>query len=99
MLENPTMSLAAVGAAVAGGCRPCLEYALNRCLELGADPADIARAVEIGRMVRSRAAADYDKAADEIMADFEVAPAQAPAVGSACSAQAPAAGCACSARN
>lgn len=85
MLENPTMSLAAVGAAVAGGCRPCLEYALNRCLELGADPADIARAVEIGRMVRSRAAADYDKAADEIIADFEIVP--APATDCSCPVQ------------
>jgi alkylhydroperoxidase/carboxymuconolactone decarboxylase family protein YurZ len=87
MLENPTMSLVAVGAAIAGGCRPCLEHALNRCLELGADPADIARAVEIGRMVRSRAATDYDTAAAEIMADFEIAQAPAPAAGCACSAK------------
>ncbi len=63
-------TLILVGAAMAAGCRPCLDVALGRCLELDIDPKDIARAREIGCMAASRARGDMDEHADRAFGEF-----------------------------
>lgn len=80
-------TLILVGAAVAAGCRPCLDVALGRCLELRIAPHDIARAREIGSMAASRARADMDEHADKALGEFVPAATRAAGTGTcACSA-------------
>jgi AhpD family alkylhydroperoxidase len=59
-LDARTASLIAVGASVTANCQPCLEINTARAVKHGAEPLDIADAVEIGRKVRAGAAAKLD---------------------------------------
>lgn len=59
-LDARTGSLIAVGASVTANCQPCLEINTARAAKHGADPGEIADAVEIGRKVRAGAAAKFD---------------------------------------
>ena len=59
-LDARTASLIAIGASVTANCQPCLEINTARAAKHGADPMEIADAVEIGRMVRAGAAAKFD---------------------------------------
>lgn len=63
-------TLVLIGAAMAAGCRPCLDVALGRSLELGIDPREIARAREIGCMAANRARADMDEHSRTTFGDF-----------------------------
>lgn len=67
---NSQETLVLIGAAMAAGCRPCLDVALGRSLELGIDPGEIARAREIGCMAASRARADMDEHSRSSFKDF-----------------------------
>ncbi len=67
---NSQETLILVGAAVAAGCRPCLDVALGRCLELNIDPSQIARAREIGSMAAIRARTDMDEHAGKALGEF-----------------------------
>jgi len=67
---NAQETLVLIGAAMAAGCRPCLDVALGRCLELGIDPREIARAREIGCMAANRARVDMDEHSRASLADF-----------------------------
>lgn len=67
---NNQETLILIGAAVAAGCRPCLDVALGRCLELNVDPRAIARAREIGSMAANRARADMDEHAGKALGEF-----------------------------
>lgn len=89
---NSQETLVLIGAAMAAGCRPCLDVALGRCLELGIDPREVARAREIGCMAASRARADMDEHSIAAFGDFVPAANQGSATG-ACSCSA-GAGCA-----
>lgn len=62
-LDARTASLIAVGASVTGNCQPCLEINTARAAKYGAEPPEIAEAVEIGRKVRAGAAAKLDAVA------------------------------------
>ena len=86
-VANRQESLILIGAAIAGGCRPCLEFAVGRAWELGVEPGEIARAAELGRMAAGRARAEIDAFACETIGDFSSDVQEAPAVG----------GCPCSA--
>lgn len=59
-LNTRTASLIAVGASVAANCHPCLEINTTRAANCGAEAAEIADAVEVGRKVRAGAAAKLD---------------------------------------
>ena len=59
-LDARTASLIAVGASVTANCQPCLEINVARAAKHGAEPLEIADAVEIGRKVRAGAAAKLD---------------------------------------
>ncbi len=59
-LDARTASLIAVGASVTANCQPCLEINTARAARHGVVSAQIADAVEIGRLVRAGAAAKLD---------------------------------------
>jgi AhpD family alkylhydroperoxidase len=62
-LDARTASLIAVGASVTANCQNCLEINAARAAKHGAEPPEIADAVEIGRRVRAGAAAKLDASA------------------------------------
>ena len=62
-LDARTASLIAVGASVTANCQTCLEINAARAARHGAEPPEIADAVEIGRKVRAGAAAKLDASA------------------------------------
>jgi AhpD family alkylhydroperoxidase len=77
-LDARTASLIAVGASVTANCQPCLEINTARAAKHGAEPPEIADAVEIGRKVRAGAAAKLDAFAAGLVATApEARPAQA----------------------
>ena len=55
------LRLVAVGASVAANCQPCLQVNVTRALECGASQAEIAEAIQVGRMVRKGAASKMDE--------------------------------------
>jgi AhpD family alkylhydroperoxidase len=55
--------LIAVGASVTANCQTCLEINAARAARHGAEPPEIADAVEIGRKLRAGAAAKLDSSA------------------------------------
>ena len=52
--------LVAVGASITANCQPCLQYHTDKALEFGADPGEIAEAIEMGKRVRKGASAKMD---------------------------------------
>ena len=65
-LDNRTIRLIAVGAAVGANCQACLQANYAKALEAGALPQEIAEAVEIGKMVRACAASKVDDTASSL---------------------------------
>ena len=59
-IDERTARLIAVGASVAANCEPCLGASLKRALDAGADQAEIADAIAVGRLVRKGAASNMD---------------------------------------
>ena len=59
-LDHRIKALVAVGAAVSANCQPCLESTLALALESGAEPPEIAAAIEVGKMIRRGAASKMD---------------------------------------
>ncbi len=72
-LDARTASLIAVGASVTANCQSCLEINTARAARHGAEPSEIADAVEIGRKVRAGAAAKLDTLATGLGAAAPVA--------------------------
>jgi AhpD family alkylhydroperoxidase len=60
--------LVAVGASITANCQPCLQYHTDEALEFGADPAEIAAAIETGKQVRKGAHAEMDAFASDVKA-------------------------------
>lgn len=60
-LDSKTRELVAVGASITANCQPCLEYHANKAIEFGADAAEIADAIEMGKRVRKGAGAKMDE--------------------------------------
>ncbi len=59
-IDNKIQELIAVGASITANCQPCLQYHTDKAVEFGADPEEIAQAVEVGKRVRKGAAAKMD---------------------------------------
>ncbi|MDA8121758.1 MAG: carboxymuconolactone decarboxylase family protein [Deltaproteobacteria bacterium] len=59
-LDNKVKELIAVGASVTANCQPCLQYHAAKALEFGADPEEVATAIEVGKVVRKGASAKMD---------------------------------------
>ena len=66
--DNRTTELIALGASVAANCQSCVEYHAGKAAEYGVEPQEVAQAIEIGKMVRSGAAAKIDKIAEGLLA-------------------------------
>lgn len=60
-LDPRTLALIAVGASVSANCQPCLERNASTAQRCGADPRQIAEAIDIGRRVRRGAASKMDE--------------------------------------
>jgi AhpD family alkylhydroperoxidase len=79
--DEKTMRLIAVGASVAANCQACLLANAAKARENGADEAEIAEAIGIGKSVRAGAAAKMDKYVAGLR---EVILAAMDSIGSAC---------------
>ncbi len=60
-LDERTLYLIAVGAAITAHCQPCLEHNIGEALAHGADEQEIAEAMRVGRLVRQGAASTLDQ--------------------------------------
>jgi AhpD family alkylhydroperoxidase len=59
-LDDKTKELVAIGASITANCQPCLQYHLDQARRFGADPLEIAEAIEVGKQVRRGAGAKMD---------------------------------------
>jgi AhpD family alkylhydroperoxidase len=60
-MNNRIRELIAVGASVTANCQPCLRIHVEKALQSGADPQEVAAAIEIGNRVRRGAAAKMEE--------------------------------------
>ncbi len=67
-MDEKIKELIAVGASITANCQPCLKYHTDKALEFGADPGDVAEAVEMGKRVRKGAGGKMDGFASETLA-------------------------------
>ncbi len=70
-MDEKIRELIAVGASITANCQPCLKYHTDKALESGADPSDVAEAVEMGKRVRKGAAAKMDGFASETVTGID----------------------------
>lgn len=82
-LDDRIKELVAVGASVTANCTSCLEYHVAKAREAGADPQEVAEAIDAGRLVREGAARKLDRVAARVT---EVAAVTAVSGGCGCSA-------------
>lgn len=59
--DERTLRLIAVGSSIAANCQPCLQINVTKALECGADEQDIAKAIQVGRIVRKGAVSKMDE--------------------------------------
>ena len=65
-MSEKIKELVAVGASITANCQPCLQYHTDKALEFGADPGEIAEAIEMGKRVRKGASAKMDTYASSL---------------------------------
>jgi AhpD family alkylhydroperoxidase len=53
IMDKKIKELIAVGASVAAHCRPCLQFHVDKAMELGIGKDEIAKAVAVGKMVQN----------------------------------------------
>ena len=61
--------LIAIGASITANCKPCLKYHVSKAKENGAREQEIARAIEVGMMVRKGATTQMDELISAVSAD------------------------------
>ncbi len=82
-LSEKVKELVAVGASITANCQPCLQYHTEKAQAGGAEPWEIAAAIEVGKRVRKGASAKMDQFSSSMN---EVAPSPADGKKSACCA-------------
>lgn len=60
-LDSKTQAVIAIGCATAANCTGCLEKTVSIAKELGVEEEEIKAAIEVGRRVRTGAAAKLDQ--------------------------------------
>ena len=60
-LDENTIELIALGAAIAANCQPCLKHHLNQARRLGVGDDEINQAIRVGKMVRNGAASQMNQ--------------------------------------
>jgi AhpD family alkylhydroperoxidase len=73
-LSETVKELVAIGAAVAAGCEPCLEFHVDKARKLDVSDAAMREAVEVAAKVKSAATANMQRLADRLMPAEEKAP-------------------------
>ena len=66
-LDAKTIELAGIAAAIAGSCRPCLDYHFKKALEVGCSIEQINEVIELGKMIKQRPIKDIYEHADKLM--------------------------------
>ena len=59
--------LIAIGESITANCQPCLESHVAKALSFGADPREVAAAIEIGNRIRKGAAAKMDAVSSALL--------------------------------
>jgi AhpD family alkylhydroperoxidase len=85
-LDKKTRRLIAVGASISANCQPCLQINAAKAMEEAISEAEIAEAIEIGKMVRQGAASKMDKFISSLSGAVTV-PANGTDGGCGCSSQ------------
>ena len=70
-MDERMKALIAIGASVTANCQPCIEYHLNKALELGIEKVEIAQAVDVAKGVRKGAANSMDKHAFNLIQESQ----------------------------
>jgi AhpD family alkylhydroperoxidase len=63
-LDERTLRLIAVGASISANCQLCLQINVEKAIQAGIQEQDIAKAIQIGKMVRQGAASKMDRLVD-----------------------------------
>lgn len=66
-LDAKTVELAGIAAAIAGGCRPCLDYHFRKALELGCSVGQVNDSIELGKMIKQRPIKDIYEHAENLL--------------------------------
>lgn len=59
-MNEKIKELVAVGASITANCQPCLQFHVEKAIKFGADPNEVAAAIEVGKRVRKGATAKMD---------------------------------------
>ena len=78
-LDTRIRELIALGSAVGANCHPCLEYHVGKARKEAIPEAEIAEAIEVGKMVRKGAQGKMDALAAALLAGTQPAAASAAA--------------------
>ena len=68
-INDRIRELIAVGASVTSNCQPCLNTHVEKAISFGAEPKEVAEAIEIGNGVRKCAAAKMDAFSRRLQSD------------------------------
>ena len=68
-MDVRTEELIAIGASITANCKPCLKYHVAKAKENGAQEQEIARAIEVGMMVRKGSTSQMDGLISTLSAD------------------------------
>ncbi len=66
-LDENTIELIALGAAIAANCQPCLQHHLNQARQHGVGDYEIDQAIRVGKMVRNGAASQMNELLSNIL--------------------------------
>jgi AhpD family alkylhydroperoxidase len=66
-LNEKTIELVALVAAIGGNCIPCLDWHYKKCVELGISKEEIKEAVDMARKVKEAPIKKINKTADKLL--------------------------------
>jgi AhpD family alkylhydroperoxidase len=66
-MNEKIKELIAVGASVAAHCQPCLQFHVDKAMELGIGKDEIAEAIAVGKMVQKGGMVAMRKFADDLL--------------------------------
>lgn len=69
-LDPKTKELAAVAAAIAGNCLPCLKYHFSEAKKNGCTGQELSEVIEIAKMIKNRPITDIEKFAGQLLSGF-----------------------------
>ena len=70
-LDPKIKELAAVAAAIAGNCLPCLKYHFSEATNNGCTEQELNEVIEIANMIKNRPIADIDQFTEKLLNGFK----------------------------